>query len=299
MPFEKSQSPFSTHSPFSGTGRHDEALKAWPNDLPGLMVAIQNLLIYDVVAKPFYGVDLSLERQMDIHLRRVEDILDRAFGISTAPLTEPRPPRDRIAARCNNFGLLLLGALRQRGIAARARVGFADYFNSGKHEDHWVVEYRDPNSGVWRYADPQFDTVWRERLAISHDIADLPRDRFLTASEVWRACREGRIDPTRAGISHANLYGLSFVAGSLVRDMAALNKVEMLPWDVWGAMPPPDAALSLDQLGYFDDLAELLSDPDATLDTILRRYSGDDGLKVGETVFNALLRKTEKVPHNG
>ena len=111
MPFEKSQSPFSTHSPFSRTGRHDEALKAWPNDLPGLMVAIQNLLIYDVVAKPFYGVDLSLERQMDIHLRRVEDILDRAFGISTAPLTEPRPPRDRIAARCNNFGLLLLGGI--------------------------------------------------------------------------------------------------------------------------------------------------------------------------------------------
>jgi hypothetical protein len=30
------------------------------------------------------------------------------------------------------------------------------------------------------------------------------------------------------------IAGLWFMAGSVVRDLAALNKREMLPWDYWG-----------------------------------------------------------------
>jgi hypothetical protein len=33
------------------------------------------------------------------------------------------------------------------------------------------------------------------------------------------------------------------MAASVIRDLAALNKVETLPWDVWGAMPQPGATL--------------------------------------------------------
>lgn len=290
---------FRRQSPFTDPGRHAGPLSDWPDELPGLMAAVQNLLIYDVAAEPFYGVHLGAERQADIHLRRVEEMLDRVFSINDAPLTATRAPRDRLAARCNNFGLLLIGVLRQRGIAARARVGFGTYFLAGRYEDHWVVEYRISEEDAWKRADPQFDRVWCDRLNIRHDIANLPNTAFLTASEVWCACREGRIDPTRAGISHNGIFGLPFVAGSLVRDLAALNKVEMRPWDVWGAMPPPDAALSPDQLSYFDDLADRLADPNVNLVAMQQRYGRDEGLRVGETVFNALLRKTEEVPHNG
>ena len=41
------------------------------------------------------------------------------------------------------------------------------------------------------------------------------------------------------------MYGYWFIAGNLVRDLAALNKVELLPWDDWGAMVGPDEPIRL------------------------------------------------------
>ena len=40
-----------------------------------------------------------------------------------------------------------------------------------------------------------------------------------------------------------------------MKDIAALNKSETLPWDVWDAMPPPGAKLTRQQLARFDRLA--------------------------------------------
>jgi hypothetical protein len=37
--------------------------------------------------------------------------------------------------------------------------------------------------------------------------------------------------------------------------IAALNKMEMLPWDVWGAIPRPNEPFSDSQLAFFDRLA--------------------------------------------
>jgi len=37
--------------------------------------------------------------------------------------------------------------------------------------------------------------------------------------------------------------------------LAALNKMEMLPWDVWGAQPQPDESLDEERLAFFDRLA--------------------------------------------
>jgi hypothetical protein len=41
----------------------------------------------------------------------------------------------------------------------------------------------------------------------------------------------------------------------MISDVAALNKVEMLPWDVWGGMPQPNEVLTAGQLAFFDHLA--------------------------------------------
>ena len=132
---------------------------------------------------------------------------------------------------------MLVTMLRAKGVPARSRCGFAAYFNPPNFEDHWVCEYWDAQDRRWRLADPQIDDVWRRRLNIGFDTLDLPRTQFLTASEAWRRCRSGEADEQQFGISFAGLRGLWFVAGSLVRDMAALNKMEMAPWDVWGAQP--------------------------------------------------------------
>lgn len=49
--------------------------------------------------------------------------------------------------------------------------------------------------------------------------------------------RTDTADPARFGINVADIHRLWYVAQNLIRDLAALNRVEMLPWDVWGELP--------------------------------------------------------------
>ena len=67
---------------------------------------------------------------------------------------------------------------------------------------------------------------------------DVPRDQFLVAGDAWQLCRAGKADPMDFGI--LDLFGWWMIAGNVVRDLAALNNREMLPWDCWGPMPRPD-----------------------------------------------------------
>ncbi|HEY5778342.1 MAG TPA: hypothetical protein VIT00_06360, partial [Terrimicrobiaceae bacterium] len=171
---------------------------------------------------------------------------------------------------------------------------FGAYFNPPKFEDHWVCEYWNASERRWILVDSQFDDVWREKLNIVHDIVDVPRDQFLVAADAWDQCRQGKVDPSEFGIEFAGFRGLWFIAGSLVRDVAALNKMEMLPWDVWGAQPQPDQVLNDEQLAFFDRLAAITREPDQSFEELRRLYEEDDRVRVPQTVFNAILNRPER-----
>jgi hypothetical protein len=274
-------------------GRHRAALAALPDDLGELLRIIQHLVIYDVVAKDFYDFKVPADRTGELHIRRLDKLLDRIFALDPRPLADARPPAKRVVGRCHHFVLLLVGMLRAKERPARARCGFGSYFNPGYFEDHWVCEYWTADRGRWMLADPQFDSVWRTKLKIDHDVLDVPRDRFLIAGDAWLRCRAGRADPATFGIEFEKLRGLWYVAGNVVRDVAALNKVEMLPWDVWGGMPRPDEALTERQLDFFDRLAARTRAPDSALHELQLVYESDDRLRVPAAVFNAVLNRSE------
>jgi hypothetical protein len=284
---------FGEHSAVTTPGRHASVFRQLPQPVGELVNIIQHLVIYDVVAPEFYGFTVPERRRDEIHTRRVEQILDGVFALDNRPLSAARPVERRLAGRCHTFTLLLLAMLREKGIPARARCGFGSYFNPPNYEDHWVCEYWNAAEGRWVLVDTQFDETWRAKLQIAHDTLDVPRDRFLVASEAWTQCRSGRTDASKFGIEFADLRGLWFVAGSLVRDVAALNKKEMRPWDVWGAQPSPNHELAPEELRFFDRLSELTRDPDASFDELLGRFKSDERLAVPETVFNALLNRQE------
>ena len=282
---------YASHSPLTEPGEASALLEPLPNDLGALTRVIQGLGIYDVVAREFYGFEPPADRLSEIHLRPIAERLARIMELDDQPLLIAREPARRLLGRCNAFALMLVTMLRAKGVPARSRCGFAAYFNPPNFEDHWVCEYWDARTRRWRLADPQIDDVWRRALDIRFDTLDLPQAQFLMASEAWRRCRSGEADE-RFGISFAGLRGLWFVAGSLVRDMAALNKIEMAPWDVWGAQPGPREEFDL---GFFDALAALTRDPDHTFVELRRRYDEDNHLRVPPTVFNALHKKREAV----
>jgi hypothetical protein len=79
------------------------------------------------------------------------------------------------------------------------------------------------------------------------------------------------------------MWGQWFIKGNIARDLAALNKVEMLPWDGWGALcvGEDDAAGGSE---YVDDVASLtLTD---NFSAIRHRYETDDGLRVPPRVMS-------------
>ena len=275
-------------------GKYAAMFDQLPNDVAGLVRVVQGLAIHEYAAS-YYGVEVPEDRKKESHIRSVEQMLDRLLEIDGRPLSEARPPVKRLVGVCHHFMMFLLAMLRAKGIPTRGRCGFGSYFNPGFFEDHWLCEVWDANEERWTLVDPQFDEVWRRESKIDHDILDVPRDRFLVASDAWTLCREGKADASKFGIFRGNMRGLWFIATDLIHDVAALNKVELLPWDVWGAAPKPNEKLDDGQIAYFDRLASLTAVPDKTYAELRDVYESDEGVRVPPSVFNAILNRVEAV----
>jgi hypothetical protein len=276
----------------TSAGDHAPLLDDLPAELGALVRVVQGLLLHEHHASA-YGVTLSDERRDESHIRPVERMLDRLLARDAWPLQAARPAEARLICVCRHFALLLVAMLRAKGIPARTRCGFADYFGTGRFEDHWVCEYWKPEEDRWVLVDAQIDELQRAKFKPPFDVLDVPRDRFLIAGEAWAKCRAGDADAGDFGIF--DMRGLWFVAGNVLRDAAALNNMEMLPWDVWGAMGGPDQPLSADQLAMFDQLSALTRMPDAAFAALQVIYDADTRLRVPATVFNAVRRRLEPV----
>lgn len=57
------------------------------------------------------------------------------------------------------------------------------------------------------------------------------------------------------GIEGLSYHGLWFVRANVLRDLAALGGVEVLPWDGWGPEILDDAALGEDDIALIDTVA--------------------------------------------
>lgn len=273
-------------------GDHAPLLDGLPRDLPALARMAQGLLLHQHWANA-YGPPLSEARLHEPHIRSLRAMLDRLLAHDGRPLCEARAPGQRLVGNCRHFSLLLTSMLRAQGVAARARCGFGAYFEPGRFVDHWVCEYWNEAESRWVMADAQIDELQREALKLDFDPLDVPRDRFLVAGEAWASTRAGKADPSLFGIFDMN--GFWFIGGNLLRDVAALNKMEMLPWDDWGASPAPDKEIDGERLAFFDRLAEMTRGPDVSFGALRALYESDADLRVPRVVFNAVLRREETV----
>jgi Transglutaminase-like superfamily len=273
-------------------GGHAPMFDALPRDVAALARVVQGLLLHEHWA-PAYGVALADERRSESHIRSTKRMLDHLLAHDGRPLSVGRPVEARLVGVCRHFAVLLAAMLRAKGIPARARCGFGAYFNPGHFEDHWVCEYWHAVEARWVLVDAQIDELQRAKLKADFDVLDVPRDRFVIAGDAWAQCRAGEADPSTFGIF--TMRGLWFIAGNLMRDVAALNNMEMLPWDVWGAMIRPDEPLQNEQLALFDRLAAVTRAPDATFAELCALYEGDERLRVPATVFNSRLNRPETI----
>jgi len=262
---------YGSPGPVTDFGSHAAIAEALPADIVGMRDVVQGLLLHVFWAER-YGVQLAEDRRAELNLRRVDRQLERLLELASSPLSLARPLQRRLVGNCRDFSTLMAGLLRARGMPARARCGFATYFSPDRFEDHWTCECWDAAGGRWRLVDAQLDAFQRAALKIDFDPLDVPRDRFLCGGAAWQACRSGAADPERFGIH--DMHGLWFVRGDLVRDFAALNKVELLPWDHgWGHLGDEDEAA----YPLMDRIARLSQAPDESFHEIRSLFAADPG----------------------
>jgi len=274
-------------------GRRADLFDPLPADVAALAAVGHGLLIHEHLAHE-YGVALTDPERDTVHVRPVAELLEAIATRDGRALEIAREPAHRVAGNCRHFTVLIAAMLRHQGTPARARCGFGNYFGNGLYEDHWVCEYWDAGQERWRLVDAQIDRRQRELFGIDFDLTDVPRDRFVIAGDAWADCRAGRADPDLYGLSTIGEAGYWWIAGNLMRDSAALRNVELLPWDVWGAMPSPGEDIEDRRQGLFDDLAALTQAPDAAF-AQLGRVNEEDWLRVPPKVHNALRDRDEAV----
>jgi hypothetical protein len=88
----------------------------------------------------------------------------------------------------------------------------------------------------------------------------MPRTKFVTGSQAWTRCRAKHVDPNRFGIF--NMRGLDFVKGDLIRDILALNKIEILPWDNFKLIDKSFRKMNAEEKDLMDRLAHISSGED-------------------------------------
>lgn len=260
-----------------------------------------------------YGVKVTDRQIIDRCSPSASDILKQAAKLRAVDISpaQPRSPEQKVVGCCREFALFATALFRAKKIPARARCGFALYLaNEGFYEDHWVCEYWDGKR--WVKIDPQIDPFQQsvisdyalnhkpigdnyKKMLLSLDPLNISNNHFMNAGTAWRLYRQDKIDPTRFGKSgdvkisgYEPLFGAWFIRGQLLRDFAALNKIEAVPflvryehgqdWKNWRLVSAKDADLSDNDLQLLDQVADYCVDPDDNLSKIKGLFKKNKGL---------------------
>lgn len=204
----------------------------FPDELDDIVRIIQGLLIHPCTLKRLYNLDLPQHRIKDKNLKTVQEIVNKARKLDKNSLTIPREPEKRVVAICKHFSMLLCSILREKGIPARTRCGFATYFINGWFEDHWICEYWNKKQNRWIKVDAQIDDIQAVKYNIDRnriDFLNLPKGVFFPAGVLWKLFRDGFIGSRVEGFSGDNDDGGEwYIRGNMLRDFFALNEIEFL-----------------------------------------------------------------------
>jgi hypothetical protein len=237
---------YAVQTEFSDPGIHAGLYDVLPDDVAGISAVVRNLLIHYRGG----GIEFTGDRLAEIDHRWVSAMLATDQKRNGTALAVPREPADRIAGCCRDYTLMFVSALRHKGIPARSRVGFADYFAAGFNHDHVVAEYW--NGDRWVMIDAQIDPAEGRPF----DVQDMPRGPFRSAAEVWLGVRAGDLDADLFGIDPGSpISGGWFVRNYVHLQHAHLNGDELLLWDNWG---PMSASLDGVDLELTDQVATLM-----------------------------------------
>jgi len=271
---------------------HVALLEGLPGDIESLCEVVQGVIIHPQLTH-LYDLESSESRtKAESELRSVNEMLSHIGELDSRSLTQTRPANKKLLGTCRSFATLLCGLLRFRGIPARARCGFARYFIPDRGEDHWICEVWSSSEARWVLVDAQLDSTQRKAFRISMDPLNVGRDQFLPGGLAWKQCRTGEANWSDFGLLSIGESGMWFVVGDFIRDIAAVNKAELLPWDNWGLMAQEAdedrfsmkadevlALLSTNDVAALDQLADA-TENEVDLAVVQSAYQKDERFRV-------------------
>lgn len=290
---------YGLQSSFSDPGEYLSSFEKLPNGMEELCNIIHGLIIHRDNTEDLYGFKPSLTECEEVNTRYVKDILKKILRKNDSPFILKRDPRKRFFGSCRDFALMLCSILRFKKVPARLRCGFSAYFEPGLYWDHWVCEYWNKNK--WTLVDPEVGEKERQGYGVSStlNIVDLPRDQFLTAGQAWNIFRTGKENPNLFGAHNIEIYGAWFIRANVLRDLAALNKIELLPWDYtefFHKFFKDINELTKDEIRLIDQVANLTSLADNNQFSDIRSiYTSNPQLQVGSIVKSYSTEKPKRV----
>lgn len=279
---------YSHHGPFTTPGPYAYLYTNLPGDIDTLCNVVNGLIVHDLWVA-MGQLEISEERKKEAKIRSVQVKLRRIIEMDSRPLSKKRPFKERLFGNCRDQALLLCSFLRHCGIPARVRKGFMTNA-APQNLDHALCQVWSDSDNRWLTVDVQMDSMVRECERLPSEARqylttmtpqDTPPENFLTGGQAWLKCRSGESAPMSFGI-YGDFWGLWMVRHNLLRDLLALNKYELIPWD-----DIPNSLLNKDrseptpeQLAFLDHVAEVTVNADTEFEEIQRLYKENPSLHV-------------------
>jgi len=251
---------YRTHSVWTDPGNQKGLFEGIRADTRSIVEAVQGVMIHGGLAW-LYDLKPSPAQTGGEQIRKTEELLQRIAGLEGAPLAVRRPPEKRLLVNCREFAVLTCSIFRHKGIPARARAGYAVYtWGRGKYDNHWICEYWNQKERRWVQVDAQIDDKQRDLTHVDFDTLDLPGGKFVTAGDGWQRYRRRELKPELFGVAGEGRWiamGWPMVMPNVTCDVMALNKMELLPWDVNPYWNKKEAEMSSADMAVIDWAAEL------------------------------------------
>ena len=281
-------------SVYTYVGMYKEFILSLPNDIPSI-----GMLICDQITHPsmyftepspyledtYFGKFSSypkhrFKNEDELYITAVSMIAG-ILRLDETGFTKNRDVTKRITVSCRQASVLFSAILKAKGIPCRSRAGFMDFGNTGdSYMEHWVNEYWDFNENRWVLVDADGYYEYEQRFGYSQ--FDLPRRKFVTASEAWIGLRKNTLNKKLDVFSSNPLEG---VCEYLFMDFHALMNNEIFysyqPLYLRGGIH----TLSESELDELDHLAGLLSEPDKNMEQIEHLWNTNEKFSVLTTAI--------------
>ena len=285
---------------YTDVGIYRDFILSLPNDIPAI-----GMLVCDQITHPsmyftepspyledtYYGKFTSypkhrFKNEDELYITAISMIAG-ILRLDKTGFTKNRDVTKRITVSCRQASVLFSAILKAKGIPCRSRAGFMDFGDTGdSYMEHWVNEYWDYTENRWVLAD--VDGYYEYEYRFGYSQFDLPRRKFVTASEAWLGLRKNTLHKKLDVFSPNPLEG---VCEYLFMDFHALMNNEIFysyqPLYLRGGIQ----TLNGNELRELDMLAELLTAPDKNMKQLEHLLATNEKLSV-------LTNNTQNIYHD-